>query len=357
MLLSISLNTGLPPVTEADARPPSDAHVSLDGLADLLFIPLEPPPALPLPEHVEITAPGEPAPPSDETLVDPQRWLSAMVNQQGVQLQARDAIEPRSTKRMPQQAMDRLLARLPMQAGLAMPIQADLGPQEQKLPVDKAGQGLPVYQASPTQSPVAGLLDAPSPDSLATRVMVAMQANVMTAPAVGVLDSLPAHSLATPSTLPVAASAAPLEPILERNFKLVDPQARWGEQMLHALRETVQVQVQQRFQQATIRLDPPELGSLEIFISHEPGRLNVQISAAQGDVARLLQHTSDRLRQELVEQNTLQVSVQISSDSQGHSGRNPSRQGREPDIAEAIREASSASPSAKHQANGVLVTV
>ena len=87
--------------------------------------------------------------------------------------------------------------------------------------------------------------------------------------------------------------------------------------MLHALRETVEVQVQQRFQQATIRLDPPELGSLEIFISHENGRLSVHISAAQTDVVRLIAATSERLRQELVEQNTLQVQVQVSSDTGG----------------------------------------
>ena len=75
-----------------------------------------------------------------------------------------------------------------------------------------------------------------------------------------------------------------------------------GEQMLHALREHVEVQLQQRQQSASIRLDPPELGSLEIHLSHESGRLTVQLSAANADVARLLQQTSDRLRQELVAQ-------------------------------------------------------
>lgn len=102
-------------------------------------------------------------------------------------------------------------------------------------------------------------------------------------------------------------------------LKLQAPEAKWGEQMLHALREHVEVQLQQRQQSASIRLDPPELGSLEIHLSHESGRLTVQLSAANADVARLLQQTSDRLRQELVAQQFVQVNVQVGAD--GRSGR------------------------------------
>ncbi len=105
----------------------------------------------------------------------------------------------------------------------------------------------------------------------------------------------------------------------ERLLKLQAPEAKWGEQMLHALREHVEVQLQQRQQSASIRLDPPELGSLEIHLSHESGRLTVQLSAANADVARLLQQTSDRLRQELVAQQFVQVNVQVGAD--GRSGR------------------------------------
>jgi flagellar hook-length control protein FliK len=108
-------------------------------------------------------------------------------------------------------------------------------------------------------------------------------------------------------------------------LKLPTAEAKWGEQLLHTLRDQVQVQLQQRIQNATIRLDPPELGSLEIFLSHESGRLNVHINASQADVARLLQQTSDRLRQELAGGQFTQVNVQTSND--GQSGQQQSRHG------------------------------
>lgn len=102
----------------------------------------------------------------------------------------------------------------------------------------------------------------------------------------------------------------------QATLQLQNPEAKWGEQMLQALRNHVQLQLQQQSQHATIRLDPPELGSLDLLLSHESGRLTVQITAVNADVARLLQQTSERLRQELVGQNFLQVDVQVFSDGQ-----------------------------------------
>ena len=127
--------------------------------------------------------------------------------------------------------------------------------------------------------------------------------------------------------------------------------------MANKLQGYLKKNIQQRFQQATIRLDPPELGSLEIFISHENGRLSVHISAAQTDVVRLIAATSERLRQELVEQNTLQVQVQVSSDTGGHSQREQGQSAREPSIADAMAEAEGSAVSPKRQDSGVLVTV
>lgn len=110
---------------------------------------------------------------------------------------------------------------------------------------------------------------------------------------------------------------------LQTQLSLQSPEAKWGEQMLHALRENVQVQIQKNIQNATIRLDPPELGSLEIFLSHEAGRLTVHINASQADVARMIQNTSERLRQELAGPQFTHVNVQTSSD--GQSGQQQSR--------------------------------
>lgn len=111
---------------------------------------------------------------------------------------------------------------------------------------------------------------------------------------------------------------------VQSQLSLHAPEAKWGEQLLHALRDNVQVQIQQKIQNATIRLDPPELGSLEIYLSHESGRLQVQITASQADVARLIQSTSDRLRHELSGPQFTQVNIQTSTE--GQSGQQQSRE-------------------------------
>ncbi|VVP69080.1 hypothetical protein PS910_00506 [Pseudomonas fluorescens] len=328
----IALTAGFSPAAESAPALPSDAQAPLDGLAEQVFMQLDPQ-LQPLPEVLEAALREEPEPVSEDLAVDPQQWLIAMLDQQAVQVQARGLTDAGSAEA----GAERVLSRLPLQARIV--VLGDESPDPIALckPAQQTWHGVQAALAQPAERNAAGLVVA-LPHA---------------GPALLTLGTAPAADDLTP----LPATLAAQEPVLERGLKLAAPQARWGEQMLHALRETVQVQVQQRFQQATIRLDPPELGSLEIFITQEPGRLSVQISAAQGDVARLLLHTSDRLRQELVEQNTLQVNVQISSDSQGHAERDSSRHRQEPEIAEAVQEAQGMPHSRKHRTSDVLVTV
>ncbi|MGE4407636.1 flagellar hook-length control protein FliK [Pseudomonas sp.] len=164
-----------------------------------------------------------------------------------------------------------------------------------------------------------------------------------------------------PEPLAMSGERAAPPPGMEHSLKLHAPQAKWGEQMLQALRENVELQLHQRVQSASIRLDPPELGSLEILLSHEAGRLHVQLSAAHADVARLLQQTSDRLRQELVGQHFVQVNVQVAADGQsGQQGQARQRlpAGEEPVAANGLAEdtAQDAERSGS-RARDVLVTV
>lgn len=147
----------------------------------------------------------------------------------------------------------------------------------------------------------------------------------------GSLESLHASAAARPITdsAPMHAASsttAPASTVAERLVRLEGNDAQRGEQMLQALRNNVQLQLQQNQQVATIRLDPPELGSLEIQVTQESGKISVQISAAQADTLRLLQQTSDRLRHELLTQQFVQVNVQVGGD--GRSGQQ-SRQNQE----------------------------
>ena len=367
MGISISMPGGFGAALEQNSLP-LDSSLPADELSRVLYVQqpeLEPqlPMPVPVPE-ADALASAEPQqarelevaePVLDPALesVDPQQWLSMMLSQQAIRLQARDDAG-KTPSGVPG---ERLLARMAPEPRDPAPVLESRRVFEAPLPV----QSGPDAEFEHPGTGVGPRLPVPAAPAVSTGenpwvAATATATATATAVVAGSVEPLSSTEVSAPTTsLPGSSTTA--EPVLERGLKLAAPQARWGEQMLHALRETVEVQVQQRFQQATIRLDPPELGSLEIFISHENGRLSVHISAAQTDVARLIATTSERLRQELVEQNTLQVQVQVSSDSQGHSQREQGRSAREPSIADAMAEAEGSAVSPKRQDSGVLVTV
>jgi len=239
---------------------------------------------------------------------DAEQWLASVLDQQAVRIEAREAPE-QSLQDGPE----------PLEQPVALPAeflsQAQLQPREQ----------------FPAQSSHSASTPALSQQSLSSQFMpqVAAEIAIQTAAPAMASEVIETNDLerltsvstdadkAIPGTATSSAAATATPLTAERPLKLQAPQTQWGEQMLASLREHVELQINQRIQNATIRLDPPELGSLEIFLSHESGRLSVQLSAANADIARLLQQTSERLRQELVGQNFVQVNVQVSADAQG----------------------------------------
>ncbi|QGW23016.1 flagellar hook-length control protein FliK [Stutzerimonas degradans] len=251
-----------------------------------------------------------------------EQWLLGMLGQQQTQVQARDAGQPAAPVAPAAIALVATAAptlstaeplpvstvTLPPTAPLVQGV-ADAAPTlaETRLPPSRAGAE-PMLATS-----AAPLADAGA--EVAQRVADPVDALL------GVDDAARGEPASTAGERPAQSPQLGSERLL----KLQTPQARWGEQMLQALRDNVELQLQQKIQSATIRLDPPELGALEIHLSHESGRLNVQLSAAHADVARLLQQTSDRLRQELVGQNFVQVNVQVGADGQGQQGRGQPR--------------------------------
>ena len=360
MNVSLTLPSGFAAALElrelpVEAAPMADDQGVLAYLAPLAEFEAPSPPPVDMPplvasELAHEEQPGQPADVQQAPAVDPQQWLYMMLSQQAVQVQARDLAVSASP------GLNAEPNTAPVPPGMAAPN----GQQP-------AGDHDADAQDTDVLAPLAGPARTdrgPAAEGLAMQLqrrelpasVLALTIPRDSAPLAALVEALPGPELAT-APAPLAQGAPAHGPVLERGLKLDTPQARWGEQMLHALRETVEVQVQQRFQQATIRLDPPELGSLEIYVSHESGRLSVHISAAQVDVARLLAATSERLRQELVEHNSLQVQVQVSSDSQGHSPRDQGRAPREHAIAEAAPQAQASAESSTQRDNGVLVTV
>lgn len=266
----------------------------------------------------------------------PEKWLLGMIDQQMAEIQARDAgllgaASDPVPQALPESVVppaEELLAGLPRSAPLA-------------------DQPLHSAQADPLQPLMTGgfqrqaaeanlvMSTMPNPAGEGNLVMPAVPkptAEVTLAPPA----VAPTLAETLPASLEPLEAGEPLTSTVERGqttpvqaaasaLKLQAPETKWGEQMLHALRENVDLQIQQKIQSATIRLDPPELGSMEIMLSHESGRLNVHLTAANGDVARLLQQTSDRLRQELVGQHFVQVNVQVGADSGGQQGQQRQR--------------------------------
>ena len=301
---------------------------------------------------------------------DAEQWLLHMLEQQAAQLQARDAEHDNANETS--EVIDAALQTLPR--ALATQEFAEQVTDNQALKASTSARIAPAAEL------VAGTVSAAVSDPARTQLETAStqlekvkldpalldsesanQPIVQLERASATSNEIAARIDSTLMNTPVTESAAP-----ERTLKLQGPETKWGEQLLQALRDNVEVQMQQRVQNTTIRLDPPELGKMEITLTHEQGRLNVQISAQHSDVVRLLQQTSDRLRHELVAQNFTQVDVEISG---GQPGQQHSQRGQghifneqsvlanqhEADQSDAHQLVPEQQKSAQH--NGVLVTV
>ncbi|MFS2123420.1 flagellar hook-length control protein FliK [Pseudomonas sp. Pseusp97] len=277
-----------------------------------------------------------------------ENWLAGMLSQAGLVVQARDNPSGQSSARVAGFATQ--AADSPAQPAPAAVQAEDVLLPPAELPDEPAKATAPAPREA-TQSQAQTLLQqhlgaaAPAADS--------------SVPALSTAALEPRLPAADSNAQPSATT--PASPLFDRPLHLKGSnEAHWGEQMVGALRDNVELQLGQRVQNATIRLDPPELGAMEILVRHEAGQLNVQISASNGDVVRLLQNTSERLRQELVGQNFLQVNVQVSSDSQpGQQGQQHRQRFAEEQLAVAAnpRDAQASERSSPRGDSDVLITV
>ncbi|MFA0441090.1 hypothetical protein BCU70_15785 [Vibrio sp. 10N.286.49.C2] len=147
----------------------------------------------------------------------------------------------------------------------------------------------------------------------------------------GLSNTTQSNPLLNPNNLPLAAANGNAENVSAHSTAQwanvrVDTQAgKWGEQMLQVLNDRVTLQAQQNLQEARIRLDPPDLGKLDLTVRVEGDRLSVQINANATATREALMQVSDRLRHELQNQNFLQVDVQVGS-GDSHTASSQSQQ-------------------------------
>lgn len=102
--------------------------------------------------------------------------------------------------------------------------------------------------------------------------------------------------------------------------------SQWREPLLNTLGERVQWHIQRGSEQAVIRLDPPNLGRVDIVIKQEGGLMQVHMSATHRDVVQQLQGLSDHLRQELAVRQSGEVAVLVSDQSRDGDARQRGRQ-------------------------------
>ncbi|KAB8049417.1 hypothetical protein GCN78_16070 [Janthinobacterium rivuli] len=137
-------------------------------------------------------------------------------------------------------------------------------------------------------------------------------------------------------------------------IKLNGPAQQWQEPLREALGERLQTQIGRNSEHATIRLDPPMLGRIEISIRHTAGALQVNVTASNSEVLRQLQGIGENMRSDLAQRQYTDVAVNISA-----TPRNPAAQafaegdargqrqpGRQNDDAEPGRALSDGSPAA-----------
>ncbi|TWI67596.1 flagellar hook-length control protein FliK [Pseudoduganella lurida] len=90
---------------------------------------------------------------------------------------------------------------------------------------------------------------------------------------------------------------------------------QWQQPLRAALGDRLQLQLQKNSEQAVIRLDPPNLGSIEISIRHSGGALQVNLAASNGEVLRQLNAVGDAMRQDLSSRQFSDVAVTVSATS------------------------------------------
>ncbi|WP_077033545.1 flagellar hook-length control protein FliK [Pelomonas sp. KK5] len=155
---------------------------------------------------------------------------------------------------------------------------------------------------------------------------VAAPAAVRTAPAAQDLTPVTTVKAAEADTPDLAAFAPGLAAALSSpqdvksattvHLPQGEPQ-QWQSPLLQALGDRIQLQLAARSETATIRLEPPQMGRVDIAIRQlDGGALQVQLSATHGEVRHQLQQISEGMRWNLVQQRQGgEVSVQVASEA------------------------------------------
>jgi len=88
---------------------------------------------------------------------------------------------------------------------------------------------------------------------------------------------------------------------------------QWQQPLRAALGDRLQLQLSRNDERAVIRLEPPNMGSVEISVRHSGGALQVNIAASHSEVLRQLNTIGDAVRQDLSQRQLGEVAVTVTS--------------------------------------------
>jgi len=114
----------------------------------------------------------------------------------------------------------------------------------------------------------------------------------------------------------VSNNAAVVDTFEWRQEKLKGGPNEWGQRLLNVLGDKVNLQIGQQVQRAQIRLDPPNLGRIEISISVDGDKTSVNLVTSNPQVRDAIAQTLDQLRQTLSQNGSVSVDLSFSDKQQ-----------------------------------------
>jgi flagellar hook-length control protein FliK len=207
---------------------------------------------------------------------------------------------------------------------------------------DAQAQPLAVSGQDTRRAPVAlpqAALEATRQDATAANVRLAVQGNAANGNAgTGGQDtgtdgsgaqSVQPGTNAAAAPVPGAVTLPAAQPAAD-TVKLAGPPTAWRQSLQETLGDRLNVHVANNVQQATISIEPPQLGRIDIAIRHSAGTLEVNITATNGDVLRQLQTVSDNLRNDLSQRQYTEVAVTVTPAPKNNAAPfgDPQQQGR-----------------------------
>lgn len=185
-----------------------------------------------------------------------------------------------------------------------------------RAPVDALA--LPVATVAPAATAAAVRTD------VAATVQAPAAATTRSAAAAPLADTSGADSAAidaAPTGAAVAVAATPASTTRAGDtLALAGPPTAWRQTLQEALGDRLQMQAGRGVEQATIRLEPPMLGRIDIAIRHSGGNLEVHIAASNSEVMRQLSGVSDALRNDLAGRQFSSVSLSVSETPRAQAG-------------------------------------